>query len=358
MEYHYSILDYFPYAIIFILVCIMELSAFTSKFKSRFIYYVLLLFTVLRYNVGWDYEMYKNAIFYRDFERFEPLSKLIFSICSIFNFYPLVFFVFGLLILYFTKISIEKYSSNYVVSWAVFIAFPFFFLASLSTLRQSLTNALILYSFHFAFQKKIYPFIVIILMSSLIHSSGIFGFFLYPIVNIKIKRNILFIITVISFFISPIIENIIKPLLLNYEFTQLNFYLQNNVTEKSTILQYIVYAVSFFNLIFYNKLNSIDDKAKIFIKLSSFGLIAYNILSFEPNSAFRIGAFFFSFWFYLFPLYSKIISYKIERFVNFNLVLILFVMFFLYLNILVSAYLNGILEKVGLLPYDFWFNNL
>lgn len=358
MEYYYSILDYFPYVIIFIVVCIMELSAFNNKFKSKFIYYVLLLFTILRYNVGWDYEMYKNAVLNANIERFEPLSKLIFIICSAFNFYPLVFFVYGFSILYLTKIAIEKYSSNYVISWVVYITFPFFFLASLSTLRQSLTTSLILYSFYFAFKKRIYPFFIIILISSLIHSSGIFGLLVYPIVNIKIKRNILFIITIVSFFISPIIENIIKPILLSYNFNQLNFYLQNDITEKSTILQYIVYIISIFNLLIYSRLKSIDQKAENFIKLSTFGLIVYNVLSFEPNSAFRIGGFFLSFWIYLFPLYSKIFSYKNAKFFNFNIVLILFLMFFLYLNILVNAYLNGVLEKVGLLPYDFWFNNL
>lgn len=156
MEYYYSILDYFPYVIIFIVVCIMELSAFNNKFKSKFIYYVLLLFTILRYNVGWDYEMYKNAVLNANIERFEPLSKLIFIICSAFNFYPLVFFVYGFSILYLTKIAIEKYSSNYVISWVVhYISFLFFsIIINLTPVFNNIFNFIFIL---FCFQKKNLP---------------------------------------------------------------------------------------------------------------------------------------------------------------------------------------------------------
>jgi hypothetical protein len=333
------------------------------KNSSKIIFVTLFLFSALRYDVGWDYMSYlgeiKGGVNELKSSRFEPLSKVILLASAITNFYPLAFIVFAFLTLKVIKMSIDRYSYNSTMSWLVYYSMPLFFFASLSGMRQSLAAVIILYSFHFAKNKKFLYFLISIIIASLIHSSALVGFLILPLTLIPVSRNMNILFLLLSFFIS----SITKTFFLNnfgvfsfYEVVK-DFYIDSESSKSASLstLQYLYFMICIFNLVFYNKLVSLNVINKQFITLSTFGIIIYNLLSFEAVSATRICTFFILFWIYLFPYYAQILSKKTPKVTVAIISFVLITLSFFYLNIYINAYENGIQEKASFLPYKFWF---
>ncbi|QBN19800.1 EpsG family protein [Flavobacterium nackdongense] len=363
MRYNFSIFDLWPYAII----SLVFLFCFNNKKgnNSKIIFITLFLFSALRYDIGWDYMSYleeiQGGINELKLSRFEPLSKAILIFSAITNFYPFTFIVFSFVILIFVKYAIDKYSYNSTISWLVFYSLPLFFFASLSTLRQSAATALILYSFTFAKEKKFIYFIICIILASSFHSSGIIGLFILPLVILKIDKKINILLLISSFLFASITKEFLEDYFYGFSiferFTEVYVGSEASQTSGSSSLQYLYYLIAVFNLLFYNKLVSFNEMNKLFISISNFGVVVFNLLIFEPISALRISAFFLIFWIFLFPYYGRIFSKKISIVVSSSLVFVLIALSFFYVNMYINSYENRIQEKVSFLPYKFWWDN-
>ncbi|MBF2708208.1 EpsG family protein [Flavobacterium soyangense] len=362
MEYVFSFVDLWPY----ILIALLFILCYYYKIQesSKIIYFTLLLFSCLRYDVGWDYDMYVWEIG-KGYDlliegRFEPLSKVIFIIASELNFYPIAFIFFAWLTLRLVSLSIDKYSVNPTISWLVFYSFPLFFFASLSTIRQSLATALILYSYQFAVERKIVKFLLIIMVAFLFHTSAISGLIILPLLYLNVSKKGNYILFISSFFLSIIIKKIILSSFIN-ELSVISrlqeFYIDAD-TASPTKLQYLYYIIAVVNLIYYDKLVALNSLNKQIISITTFGIFFFNVFSFEPISASRISAFFLLFWIYLIPYYSKIFSIRYGKIIQHIIFTLLLSLSFYYLSMYVSSYQNNIQEKVSFLPYKFWFFNL
>jgi len=363
MHYTFSIFDLWPYFLISVVFIICFFN--DLKNSSKIIFTTLFLFSALRYDVGWDYTSYveeiKGGVDELMISRFEPLSKAILLLSAITNFYPLAFIVFAWLTLKFIKISIDEYSFNPTISWLVYYSMPLFFFASLSTLRQSLATVIILFAFHFAIKRNFFYFFICIIGASFFHLSALLGFLILPLAIIKINRklNILFLIS--SFIFATLSKDFLGDYLISFSllerYNDVYFDSEVSQTASTSSLQYLYYLIAIFNLIFYNKLVSFNDTNKVFISISNFGVVIFNLLFFETITALRISAFFLPFWIYLFPYYGQIFSRKTPKIPASALVLLLILLSFFYLNMYVDSYENNILEKTSFLPYEFWWNN-
>ena len=358
--YEFSFFALYPYLII----SIVFLLSSTKYIKNgpKIIFVILMLFTCLRYNVGWDYFAYvdliKGNIVTIVNSRFEPLSILVFLCAKYLNFYPLVFIFFGYLTLKLTQLTINKYSVDPVISWVVFYSLPLFYFASLSTIRQSIAAAFILFSYNYIINKKTILFLLMILIASLFHVSAIAGLLLLPLAKIPVSLKFNWILLGLSFLLSPILKNLLLNINLGFPIlTTLKYYINANITG-STILQYLYYAIGVTNLLFYKKLTEKSEENKQLIAITTAGLFIYNLLSFEPVSAGRISAFFLIFWILIIPHYANFFKEWQRPFVRFTVSLFLILISFAYLNIYISAYQNKVLEKISFLPYKVWFNNL
>jgi len=360
MNYIFSYLDLWPYFLIIVVFILCFI--FKPKYSSTIIFITLFLFCALRYDIGWDYTNYVSIIKNENAGAFEQnygyFSTLFFSIGRILNFYPIVFILFAFLILKTVELTIKKHSSDSILSWLVFYSMPIFFFASLSTLRQSLATFILFYSYHFVKEKKYLLFFTAIIVASLFHTSALAGILILPIVLFPQSRlsNATFLL--ISFFISAFLYDFLISLNLESDaYSKLIYYI-NTETAKPTILQYLFYIIGISNLIFYNRLVKINPNNKALITLSTFGLIIFNILSFEPVSQSRISTFFFVFWILLIPDYCKLFTIRSARIANSIIITCFIALSFFYLSIYINAYNTGILEKISFLPYKFWFNNL
>lgn len=91
---------------------------------------------------------------------------------------------------------VYKYSGNYFFSYLFFITFEFFAF-SLSGIRQSIAISLGLIAFHFAIQKKLPFFIMIVLLATSFHTSALALIIFYPLANFRLKKNHLIFLTIL-----------------------------------------------------------------------------------------------------------------------------------------------------------------
>jgi len=363
MYYNFSFFDLWPY--IFITSAFIVCINYNFRNSSKIIYLILLIFTILRFDVGWDYFSYvaeiKEGVEYLKNSRYEPLSNSIFILSAILKFYPITFIIFGWLTLFFVLKSINNFSVKPVVSWLVYYSFPLFFFASLSTIRQSLATVIILYSYKFLKDKKNFNFLISILIATLFHSSAILGILLWPIVKFKFNKTINIVLFISSFifpfFLNEIIINLAGRIVTGTSsFSGYIWYL-NNETEGTTKLQYLYYAIGIFNLIFYNQLSKLNSENKDFLNFVNIGIVIFNMLSFEPISATRISAFFLIFLIYIIPYYPVIFK-KYRQVIKPIIFILLLSISFFYLWLYIDSYESGEISKISFIPYKFWFNNI
>ena len=357
--YKFLFFDLWPYFII----SIIFILCYTYKIKnsSLILYYTLLIFCILRFNIGWDYITYVEEIKAGPVSilesRFEPLSKLVFLISAFLNFYPLTFIFFGWITLLLIYKSINKNSITPTISWLVYYSLPLFFFASLSTIRQSIATALLLYSYEYLKEKKDIKFILTISVATLFHISGLIGLLFWIIVKYPLNKKYNIILFIFPLFANNIIINIIERAFLeNGFFSALSWYLKAE-NEGTSKLQYLYYILGIINLFFYDKLIRLDKSNRIMISFVTFGVFIFNVLSFEPISATRISAFFLIFLMYLIPYYSKIFP-NARKIIEQSLVLILIAISFFYLWIYIDTYIKNESVKISFIPYEFWFYNL
>lgn len=361
--YKFSFFDIWPYFIIaaFFLLC----YAYKLKNSSKIIFFVLLFFCVFRYDVGWDYMTYvdelKEGLDSISQSRYEPLSKFVFYLSSLMDFYPFAFFFFALITLYLVYKSINLFSINCTISWLVYYSLPLFFFASLSTIRQSIATAIILFSYKYLRDNNKIKYLVSIIIATLFHTSGIAGLLLWPVLKVPINRRISFIILFTSFlfplYIEKIIISIIDSYFSGFEFANsLSWYL-NAENRGTSILQYLYYFFGIFNLLFYNKLINLAPENRTYINLVTFGIVIFNLLSFEPISATRLSAFFLIFLIYIIPYYPFLFP-KYVKVIRTSIFILLLAISFFYLWIYINAYANHELDKISFIPYKFWFMNL
>ena len=359
--YFYSFFDLWPYFILGLVLFFCLLSGIlTEKQKSNTAYSAFLVFIVLRYNVGWDYFMYHYGIVSGETKRYEFLSKLIMDFGHFIKFYPIVFAIFGFLILYIQKKAIEKYSTNVALSWIVYFSIPFLFAASISTIRQAVATSIIIYSFDFVYKRQPIKFLISVFIAYLFHSSGIAGLLIYPLVFFKINKKWLLYFFIFSFLIAASTRSFLLPYVQDNIFDQrITYYVTNSESQvQSTSMQYLFYIISAFNLIFYNRLVRINPLNAKFIAISIFGVSLYNILSFEPNSAYRLGGIFMSFWLFVVPSYSGIFTKTNFKGYDFVFSIFLILILAILINSNINAFQEGELEKISFIPYDFWFFHL
>jgi hypothetical protein len=356
-------LEFWPYILIFL--TIMLSSYFKSKNRSSIINFVaLFLFSALRFDVGWDYTEYvgiiKGGFDSVSNTRIEPLSKFILQIGAYLEFYPIVFIIFSFFTLYFVHKSITRYSSNVALSWLVFFSLPLFFLASLSTIRQSVATAIVLFSFKYIYEKKHLKFLLLILISTLLHYSSIIGLLLIFICKKPFNKITNTILIFSSFLLSEFLFNSLE-IFLNTDISLIKryvaFYIDAELHSPSK-LQYIYYFIAVLNLLVYDKLVLLNPINKIFIAISSFGLFLFNVLSFEPVTASRVSAFFIIFWIFLIPEYSKLVDFKSKKIINGLIYFLFIIMVSIYLNIYVNAFESKVIEKNSFIPYRSWIFNL
>ncbi len=348
----YDFLDLYPYFIIYLIFVISIIDNKAEAKKIKFIFLYLLLFTICRYNVGWDYMSYIDYIKLHAIHgyesRFEPLSRLIIEVSAKVNFWPLTFIVFGIIYIGTMCKVIDIYSKDKILSWAIFALYPGFLLWSFSTLRQCAAIAIVFFSYHFLKNEKKTYFFVTIFIASLFHITAWYGLVLLFLYKVAINNKLNWIFFVLSFFVG----NLLLPIMASLDIGNVDFYLNSDETHQTSLLNIFYYAVNSIILLNYKKLVDINKDNEFYIKVSNWAIVSFNIFMFEPITSVRLCSMLLVFWILLIPSFAKIVKSR-------SLVLFAFIaynIFYLMNNIV--AYNSGELYTPGYVPYDFWWNHM
>lgn len=356
--YHFSFFQLYPYAILLLcFIYIINCDIPESKKRLR-LFITIWLFTILRYNIGWDYDAYVNTIMSgpgdMSFDRAEPIARLVFYLAYKLNFYPLFFIVFGTVQLWLMNLTIKKVGIETSYSWLLYLLLPFLFLQDLCIVRQALAVQIVLYSFFLLKEKKYIKYILLILVAFNIHKTALIGLIGIPFILFEINNKWNWILFVTSFITSSIISKLLSNFI-HYGIINRFMYYSELEGTQSSMIQYLFYAINIFVLINYKKLSILRQENKYLIGLSNIGIVLYNVFSFEPTTAGRICVYYLIFWIFILPQIPTILNInkkKILFYIPFVLI------YFYYLAMYINNYNMRIIDKPAYVPFEFWFNHI
>ncbi len=224
----------------------------------------LLIVSGIRFNVGYDYVSY--ASFFKlllagktnDFVEFGffYLTKFI-QIFS--DNYIVFFFVLSLIFIYFTFKAIYEESPNPVLSIFLLVSTQYFFI-SMNGIRQFIALSMFLYSIRYIRERKLIPFLIVMLFASSIHAVSLILIPMYYLYNTKISPKLQIIVLSLLFLLRNTIKTIVYSVLLS---TKYYYYIDVDYGNHSA--GYITLAIELIVLIlgwiFYsNKIDDIEGK--------------------------------------------------------------------------------------------------
>lgn len=187
--------------------------------KPKLMLVAIIVFSVLRYNTGWDYAAYYDLVsnpitLEESLARFSFIWRTFFSFIFISGFPHLAIAIPNALtyiITYYALYLIFGQDKKRICdALLVYSLWPFFYLDSFSIIRQSLSISLFLLSYTLLFKRKLAVAVMIMVLNCFIHPSSIIAFTIIPLVLFRNKSAKVLLLTYglifyFSFGIVPVI---------------------------------------------------------------------------------------------------------------------------------------------------------
>lgn len=183
----------------------------------------------------------------------------------------------------------SKYSKNHFISVLFFVSQLYFYF-SMTGLRQTLAMGICFFAIDFAYRKKIVPFIILVLLASMFHSSALILILFYVTKNWKLGIKQWLLVAAAMFmamFFSGVINQIVEMLawsegLANY----------SEVTTGLSWSGFIIQIVILIFCLYFLKTYKKDEEDKRFwINLLFLGVI-FQTFSVNIDNIFRMGMYF------------------------------------------------------------------
>lgn len=222
---------------------------------------ILILISITRFDVGYDYISYYNFIYpiydYEYTERLEYGYQLILMFSYSINEPQAQFVIVGLITYFLTFITIWKFSNNIGLSILIYVGLCY--LSTLSEVRQALAVSMVFFSIRYIINKKLLKFIITIIVASLFHSTALIAILFYPLCNWITKKKLI----IFSFCATIALSALLKILVNNPLFIVYSSHLDPTakVREGGSIMMYIYLFIWFVQfLVFLKKTNTIYFK--------------------------------------------------------------------------------------------------
>lgn len=325
-------------AYIFLLYLPLYFFSFLSCFwKSKifliFPVVVFILFTSLRYMIGWDYVHYYNVVEYgvdnNITSREEYLTILVVSVARFFNSPFIYFFINACLFFVLFARFIYRHSFNVWLSCAIFLGFPLFYLNSLSVVRTFTAIAVVLYALEFLIKRRIFVYVFLVFIASLFHKAALFSllfsFFLY----VKLSTLNLIVIAVAAPFFKGLLFSFLTTLLTLY-FPSYLVYLEPSPVQEGTKAIFVLVFFAVMMLLMRDRFFLKDAKYDLLLNIYIFGVLFYFIFLEFGTLGHRLTLYSTILLTVLLPFAISKIKYQSIRFsINLSLHL-LFISFFCY----------------------------
>lgn len=164
-----------------ILVCILFVLFVLSEYKwpykwqNKLLIFVpcivLFCFSVLRFDVGFDYPAYYEAYFEpEESERYEPLSYVLLLIAQFMGEPYFIFIVYGIPIYFLAFWACYKTNHFQIAFWSFVFLFLF---STFGAIRQAVALSIVLCALWYMQQKKMFIYIILCLIASLFHITAL-----------------------------------------------------------------------------------------------------------------------------------------------------------------------------------------
>lgn len=221
---------------------------------------------------------------------------------------------------------IKDNSKNYFLSCIMYIGLLFLY-TSMTMMRQFTALSILLLGIKFAKEKKVIPFVLIVLFASLFHSSAYVALLYYPIYNIKYTKKKFLLIAVIGVIVSINIGTVFDYVL--SIIGRVNYYSHRVGSDSiSNFVYTIIYGFMFvFGLYEIRKNNKTKklDKNNNFYLMSLLFATIINMLGINMNIMSRVALYFDILAIISIP---NLISDNVTNEINRKAINILFVVFF------------------------------
>lgn len=314
-------------------------------FLKEIIFFLLVIFSGLRYNVGVDYPVYEDI--YNDpysvhTFAIEPIWLEINNILRILGFKARgFFFLTSFIIVWGYCRGIRKMSPDFYVSILLFFVCGFYF-ESTNIIRQYIATSVLFAGFTYFLQAKLKIFFCYAFMAILFHYSALLilpiiflSKFKYPVVFWG--GMLLFSFAYGSYLMNLIIEHVMPSLAVisSYRYDVDDF----DSGVSSGLLQIFYNLLGLLLLFFYSRLQKRDTCMSVLLNMTLIGIVCYNTFYlFMP--ARRLYLYFFPYLIVLFPCYLKGFT-PVSRWI--------------IVGVIVSIFLAFLLKSNWMTHYDFDF---
>lgn len=282
-------------------------------------YLIIVLISLLRFDVGWDYKVYYQAVAGNDIyaiRRFEPLSQLFFQIAFIIQIPQFVFILFGVPTYALILTTIRHQSKN--IGFSILLYFCFFYLESLGFIRQALAVAICFYAIKYIQTRRFLPFFICTIIAVLFHYSAVLYLCAYPLYG-RVKLNQLIWFLPLLFVVREIVFILLDSIGLY------TFYLEELYTMKGGSLIRFFYIFLFFSLFLFKRKQLSDSENYYFFMI---GLALSFPFLLGSHLGVRLSSYFYIYYILLIP---NIVDKAKVRFA-YTLTALAFLLFTLFLT--------------------------
>lgn len=296
--------------------------------KNRF--FLLVLFTGLRYEVGGDFQWYYNLALKIDmwqYERIELINKMFYTIIWELNLpAQSIIVIYGFLTIYFIQkgFNYKRLKNNRNVYLTLF-CFPMFLFYFFYFIRQGLAVAIVFYSYKYVKEKNFFKFIFWIITATLVHNAAIIGIFIYYID--KFSKNFFVFLLPICIFIKDIFIFITKNLIPKYL-----IYLTGGHTVGGAKIYYLILMLYFLVLYLSYTNNKFYVNNRIEIKIFLLGCLLYLALGKIGIVGVRVSWYFIIYFLYIIKAIEGSYIFKIPPKLLKNIISLI-MLIFLTINI-------------------------
>lgn len=201
---------------------LLSLKKRTRQISYQLTFIILFLFSALRFDVGYDYEVYYRIIskskfdYITSIDNMEFFNRKIIYLVQFFNAPELYFIITSFIIIFLFWYTIKKESKIFMISILIFASMPVFYTASFGEIRQYVATSIIFFGFKYIKENKLLKYCGIVLIAVLFHTSAVIGIFIYFLKFLKLKRIHYIILLITANFMDKYVYIIIKIILPKY----------------------------------------------------------------------------------------------------------------------------------------------
>ena len=343
-----------PWVIFIVALLIIDHQHSSDDTKLKNLFWLVFIFSALRYGIGYDYYSYKDIISgvapEYALDRWEILPRSLADLCRPYH-YQLFFVITSFIINYSLYYVVKNLSTDKVMSYLIFVLYPQFFLISLGPIRNCVAYALVMVMFYLWYDnKKLYSLIAYALAIGF-HTSAVFSaiLLLLPYFLKDRKSNVLL-------YAFSLVGSVAFLPIMNYFFAgnaQVEYYLLHAENfSGGALYRIIVNLVAILNLIYWNKLVDTNSTNRYYQVIVNIGALIYNLtIGVSPVFATRLFSYCWYFLILLLPSYPIATNFKISRKMILSFCAALFVFTFL------MQYRNFVNEGIRMsnIPYQLFF---